>query len=85
MLIFYLLTLLVLIGDVLGKTFGFVTVLPYGVDSVLISAVSWFRGAVETLPYLEIVLTYFLYAVAFEIVLLLVKMVLGSRTPTNIN
>jgi len=60
-----------------------VETLPFGIDSALTLAVSYFRGAIDTLPYLEIVWTCFLYLVGFEILMLLLKFFLGHRAPGN--
>jgi len=55
--------------------------LPWGIDEVFTNMSSYFHGAIETLPYLEIVLQCFLYALLFEIALFVIKLILGSRAP----
>jgi len=55
--------------------------LPWGVDGILSSIVSFYRGAMETLPYLRAGLNAFLIILAFEIGMLILKLFLGSRTP----
>lgn len=60
--------------------------LPFGLDEILSYLVSLFHGAMETLPYLQVVWTCFLWILVFELTMLVVKLILGSRTPThNIN
>jgi len=64
----------------------FPLLLPWGIDGVLQKMVSYYRGAIETLPYLEVVLQCFMYAILFELALLVLKLFLGSRTPGhNVN
>lgn len=55
--------------------------LPWGMDSLFVTMVSYYRGAIETLPYLSVVLTCFLYATLFEIAMFFIKLFLGSRAP----
>lgn len=57
-----------------------VTILPFGIDTALSYAVQLFHGAMSTLPYLEIVWTCFLYLLGFEILLVILKFFLGSRS-----
>lgn len=85
MILYYLFSFFIAIGDKLSSVFGTAYNLPYGLDSILVTAVSYFRGAIDTLPYLSVVLDFFLYAVAFELVLLTLKLIFGSRTPVNLN
>lgn len=59
--------------------------LPFGIDGVFVSAVSYFRGAIETLPYLEVVFNLFGIAILFEVALLILRLFLGSRSPSQIN
>jgi len=57
--------------------------LPFGVDSILVTAVRYFHGAMTTVPYLQVVWTCFLWALAFELLMLVLKIILGSRVPAN--
>lgn len=83
MIIFYLLKLLISIGTVLTGFFGRVDILPFGIDSILVTMVGYFKAAIITLPYLEIVFTYFLWVIGFEIALKVLKVILGSRSPAH--
>jgi len=60
-------------------------VLPWGIDEFLVQMSAYFHGAINTFPYLEVVLRCFLYAFLFEIALIFIRLFLGSRTPTNVN
>jgi hypothetical protein len=55
--------------------------LPWGTDHSIVLAVGYFRGIMSTFPYLEVVWICFGYVILFEIGLLLLKFILGSRTP----
>lgn len=57
--------------------------LPWGIDSIIVTVASYFRGAIETLPYLSVVLDVLLYALLFEGGLMVMKLFLGSRSPQN--
>lgn len=59
--------------------------LPWGIDSLFQQMSSYFHAAINTLPYLQTTLTVFLYALLFELALLIFKIILGSRTPAHIN
>ena len=85
MIIYYLLQLLIGIGEALTSVFGSVSVLPFGIDSFLSTAVGYFKGAFITLPYLEVVWTCFLWVILFEVSLLVLKVFMGSRVPHNTN
>lgn len=85
MIVYYLMQLINLVGSALTSVFGSVFLLPWGIDAIFVTMVSYFRGAINTLPYLEVVLTCFLIAVGFEISLLVLKLIFGSRTPVNLN
>jgi len=58
-----------------------VETLPFGIDTILQFAVDLFKGAINTIPYLEVVWICFLYAISFEILLLILKFFLGHRSP----
>lgn len=59
--------------------------LPWGIDELFVTMSSYFHGAIETLPYLEVVLKAFGYALLFEIALVILKLFIGHRAPGNIN
>lgn len=62
-----------------------ITELPFGLDSILTTAVQIFNGAMTTIPYLQIVWTCFLWLMGFEIFLYTMKLFMGSRAPAQIN
>jgi len=57
--------------------------LPWGLDPVFSTMVSYYHGAIETLPYLAIGFEMFLYLLGFELAMLFLKLFLGSRTPMH--
>lgn len=59
--------------------------LPWGTDSLFQTMSSYYHGAIETLPYLEVVLEAFGYALLFEIALVILRLFIGHRAPTNTN
>ena len=85
MLIQLLLQILISTVNVIFSWLPAVDTLPFGIDSAFISAMMYFNGAIDTLPYLEIVFDSFLYVIGFEVLLLVLKLFLGSRTPHNVN
>lgn len=53
---------------------------------ILINTVGYWNSAVETLPYLQIGMTMFIYVILpFEITLLVLKVFLGHRLPAHLN
>jgi len=52
-------------------------------DPVFSTMVSYYHGAIETLPYLAIGFEMFLYLLGFELAMLFLKLFLGSRTPMH--
>jgi len=83
MLVYYLLKLLIVIGGAFTGFFGRVDVLPLGIDAVLSTAVGYFIGIFDTIPYLEIVWTSFKWIILFEIALKVLVLVFGSRSPVK--
>lgn len=79
MLIQLLLTILINAINVLFFWLPSVTTLPFGIDGALTYIVQLYHGAMATLPYLEIVWTCFLYLLGFELLLVIMKVFLGSR------
>lgn len=57
--------------------------LPWGLDDVFVSVSSWVAGAVETFPFLSVVMDIFLYILLFEIALMVLKLFLGARAPST--
>lgn len=85
MLVLFLLDFISVASSVLFSWLPSSEILPWGIDSVFVTMASYFRGAIETLPYLEVVLSVFIYGVLFEIGLMVVKVFLGHRAPNNLN
>jgi len=73
-----------LLGVLLGWLPGWGQVpllLPWGIDSVMVTAVSYYRSIIETVPYLEVLMQAFLYALGFELAMIVLKVFLGARVP----
>jgi len=86
MIIHLILSVVTVFANILTSWLPDVEVLPLGLDPILNTAVGYFNGVTETLPYLNVVWQCFLYILSFEILLLVLKIFLGSRVPThNIN
>jgi len=81
MIIQLLLRIVITFVNILFSWLPTVESLPLGIDGVLTTASSYFHGAIETVPYLQVVWTCFLYALAFELLLKLLKVFLGHRLP----
>lgn len=75
------LTILISAINILFFWLPSVTSLPFGLDNILVMASGYFHGAMDTLPYLEVVWTCFLYLLGFELLLVILKFFLGSRAP----
>ena len=52
-----------------------------GLNTVLVTAISYWNGFAETFPYADALLTTFLMLVGFEITLMVAKFILGHRLP----
>jgi len=65
---------------------GVVLHLPFGIDDALVSIVGTWNAFLVTFPYADIAWTMFIYFILpFELGMLLLKIILGSRTPSNVN
>lgn len=89
MIILLVLGLLVAIFTAISAYFGQTTLatIPYfGADlqEALTTMILYWNSAEETVPYLEPLWNYFLFGViGFETLMLVLRIVLGSRTPTR--
>jgi len=59
--------------------------LPFGIDEILVLVSSAFHGAIESFPYLQAVLVALLAVVSFEIVVIVLRLFIGHRTPVSTN
>jgi len=83
MIIQLLITIVIGMFSVIFGWFPEITTLPYGIDELMVTAVQYFHGAMETLPYLEVVWNSFLIVLGFELAMLILKFILGHRVPSN--
>lgn len=79
MLVYYLLKLLVTIGDALAGFFGRVDKLPWGLDLALITGMGYFNTIKTSIPVLGTILTAVLVYLGFKLSLIFVKLFLGNR------
>lgn len=80
MLIQIFLQILISIINIIFSWLPLSNTLPLGLDSIFVTASSYFHGAMRTLPYLNIVWTCFLYALSFELLMIVLKLFLGHRS-----
>jgi len=81
MIIHILLSILIVFFNILTSWLPAVDTLPFGIDTILATAVSYYHGITETIPYLQVVWNCFIFALGFEMALLLLKFILGHRSP----
>lgn len=82
MLLQLLLTILINLLNILTSWLPTVTTLPF-IDSYLVSAMGGIHSLIENFPILQDVLTAFLIYLGFKLALLVMKLFMGSRTPTH--
>jgi len=81
MITFLLFNLLYLFALVLTSWLPDATLLPFGIDPIVVSAFGGFRALMAVFPPLEVVLTAFLLYAGFRLSLMVFKIILGSRAP----
>jgi len=82
-MIFYLIIMGII--TIIGAIFGVlpqVTTLPY-IDQYIVDGVSYYKLLAALFPPFATGLTVFLLYLSFRIGLILLKVILGSRTPTH--
>lgn len=84
MLTTFILDFFTYLGEVLSSIFGIVTVLPFGIDPILVSAVGSFKAFMVIFPPLQIVFQAFMIYLGFRMTLLVFKLILGSRSPHHV-
>jgi len=76
--------LLSVISAFLYVIFGWlptITELPFGIDAVFVTAFGWLRYLITVAWPIQVILNCVLYYLSFRLLLLIVKVFLGSRTP----
>lgn len=81
MLSTFILAFFIFLGNILTSIFGSVDVLPFGMDAILVSAVGSFKAFIHIFPPAQIVFNAFMIYISFRFVLLVMKLILGSRAP----
>lgn len=78
--------LLVGIGTILSFLFSWlpnVEELPLGMDTAILTATTYFRSFMEIFPPFQVVLTAFLWYIAFKFSMIILNLFLGHRTPKH--
>jgi len=60
-----------------------VTVLPWGIDGYLSTGVGYIKGFSVFFPFINTAINAFLIYMGFRLLLIVLKFVLGSRTPSH--
>jgi len=81
MIIHLLFSIIIMIFNTLVSWLPSVSVLPFGMDSLWISSVGYFKGFMLIFPPLEIVYQAFVFYLGFRLLLIVLKVFLGKRVP----
>jgi len=79
-----ILLLLNIIAGAFTLVFGLlpkVSTLPLGMDTALATAVGYFKSIMAVFPPLDLLFTVLLWYLGYKGVIMIVKMIMGSRTP----
>lgn len=66
--------------------FGFLPpadVLPWGMDPIVSQAISYFNAFIVIFPPIGVVFQAFILYLGFRLAMLLIKLILGNRTPAH--
>lgn len=83
MIIHIFFSIIILLFNTIVSWLPSVSALPFGMDSFFVTMVSVFKGSFVTFPYFEVVWNCFTYILGFEVFMIVLKIFLGSRVPTN--
>jgi len=82
-----LLLLLNILAGAFTLVFGLfpkVETLPLGMDTALVTAVGYFKTLMASFPPLSVLFTALLWYLGYKGVIMLVKLIMGSRSPVNL-
>lgn len=74
-------TIIITVFDSLTSWLPQVTELPFGLDTILLTAVGWLQSLVIVFWPIEVILSVFLWYLTFRVGLILLKLIMGTRTP----
>lgn len=74
-----------LLGSLPTATLATIPYIGDDIQSILITMIQTWNAVLETIPYLQIVWNLALWAIAFELMLIGIKFIFGSRTPIATN
>jgi len=84
MIFFLLLQALVVAVSMIFAPFPVVTELPWGVDSVFSQGVAYFKAFFDFFPPFSTLFTATLIYIGFRLGIIVLRLFLGSRTPTHV-
>lgn len=84
MITYLILRVIILLVGFIFAVFPIITVLPWGVDEFLVSAIGSYRHLAEFFPPLSLLLTLSLLYIGFKLGIIMLRFFLGSRTPSNV-
>jgi len=77
----FLFTIIITIFGAITQFLPDVTTLPFGMDELLISSTGYFKGFMGIFPPLQVVFGAFMIYLSFRLLLILLRVFLGGRTP----
>lgn len=81
MLLFLLISLILALSQVLTAFLPSATTLPFGIDTFVVTAFSYFYAFIDIFPPMGVILQAFLVYLGFKLALLVFKIFLGHRAP----
>jgi len=81
MIIQFLFTILISIAQALTGFLPTVETLPWGIDALLVTSTGYFKGFMQIFPPLQIVFGAFMLYLGFRLLLIVLKIFMGKRTP----
>jgi len=81
MIIHIFFSIIIIIFNTVVSWLPTATVLPWGIDEILVFSVGMFKGMMLIFPPLEIVFEAFLAYLSFRLLIIIVTIFAGSRSP----
>lgn len=82
MILFLLISLILGLSQVLTSFLPAATTLPFGIDPILVTAMTYFQAFIKIFPPIGVFLEAFLLYLGFRLALLVFKVILGHRAPS---
>jgi len=74
-------TIIITVFDSITSFLPQVSSLPFGIDGVLQTSIGWVNSLVVLFWPIEVILSVFLWYLTFRVGLVLLKLIMGTRTP----